>query len=566
MNRFFLYQRGVLALALVFLCVFVSQGQDTLAKGTPFFRLEGNLFLQTGFYQVQGIRAREPNFPYLLQCNASAYLGQVELPFTVIYSNFQRDFRQPFNQFGISPRYKSLTVHLGFRNPVLSQFTYAGHTALGAGLEWNPGKFRFAIFSGRTQKAVTQDTGKVIPVVLNDISYPAYRRWVNTVKIGVGTANNFIDLIVVQGKDDSTSLQLKTEEFDLQPAENTVGALHSKITVFDRRLQWENEVALSVYTRDSRIANEFEELERYQKYMALNASTIYNRAAESKLDWNDKTYGLGLKYRLVDPDYKSMGAYFFQSDMEQFLGHFRLAVLNQQLQVTGSGGLQTDNTNNKKAATTRRSIYSGTVSYNPSFKFGMDFQFSNFGTSQRDGRVTLSDTLRINQINRFVAGTLRFSKMDTAILQQWMLMGGYQTLIDNNRFSATFNTLDMYYANLIYTRDFIASDRSLNTALNYSLSKTVAGDILLAGLSAGMTQRYPKSGWTLDGNLALNATAFNAIYNGLLANVQLSTQYRPSRKHTFGASLQYNKNISRNEDAGASFDEFIFRINYNYQF
>jgi len=60
---------------------------------------------------------------------------EVQLPFSFIFSEKERDFRQPFNQFGVSPRYKWITAHIGHRTMQMSELTMSGQRFLGGGLE-----------------------------------------------------------------------------------------------------------------------------------------------------------------------------------------------------------------------------------------------------------------------------------------------------------------------------------------------------------------------------------------------------------------------------------------------
>ena len=69
----------------------------------------------------------------------------VEIPFSLTVSEQERSFRQPFNQFGITPTYKWAKAHLGYSNLTWSPFTWSGQTVLGGGVELNPGKFRFGM-------------------------------------------------------------------------------------------------------------------------------------------------------------------------------------------------------------------------------------------------------------------------------------------------------------------------------------------------------------------------------------------------------------------------------------
>jgi len=66
----------------------------------------------------------------------------IVLPFSFRLSEQQRDFRQPFNQFGVSPYYKWAKLHLGYRSHNWSTYALAGHSITGVGLELTPGKFQ----------------------------------------------------------------------------------------------------------------------------------------------------------------------------------------------------------------------------------------------------------------------------------------------------------------------------------------------------------------------------------------------------------------------------------------
>ncbi|MEQ8338575.1 MAG: hypothetical protein RIA62_14560 [Cyclobacteriaceae bacterium] len=44
-------------------------------------------------------------------------------------------FQQPFNQYGMSPTYKNVTAHIGFRSMNFSRYSLAGHLFLVPGLK-----------------------------------------------------------------------------------------------------------------------------------------------------------------------------------------------------------------------------------------------------------------------------------------------------------------------------------------------------------------------------------------------------------------------------------------------
>ena len=124
-------------------------------KQSP-IKVSGGLNAYAGFYTASGIAARNQPTPFGLSGAVTVSLpGGISLPFSAVLGNQGTSFRQPFNQFGVSPTYKWATVHAGYRNVSFSPFTLAGHTFLGGGVELNPGKLRLGAVYGRFNKAIS---------------------------------------------------------------------------------------------------------------------------------------------------------------------------------------------------------------------------------------------------------------------------------------------------------------------------------------------------------------------------------------------------------------------------
>jgi len=140
------------------------------------------------FYNANGIPNRYLPFNYVLSGSPVISVYGWQIPFSFIIGKQQNSFTQPFNQFGMSPTYKWITIHAGYRSLNFSLFTLAGHTFLGAGVELTPGKFRFAAMYGQLNKATPLDTAQALY-----LSTFSYKRMGMDVKVGYGTQNNFID-------------------------------------------------------------------------------------------------------------------------------------------------------------------------------------------------------------------------------------------------------------------------------------------------------------------------------------------------------------------------------------
>src|SRR4051812_8689127 len=107
-----------------------SQQLDNLSGQKP-VTVSGNVDLRGIAYSASGIPARRKPFSYILSGNTNIGFYGFDIPLSFTVSEQDRSFSQPFNQFGLSPRYKWLTLHFGYRNLSFSPYTLDGYTMLG---------------------------------------------------------------------------------------------------------------------------------------------------------------------------------------------------------------------------------------------------------------------------------------------------------------------------------------------------------------------------------------------------------------------------------------------------
>ncbi len=161
----------------------------------------GSIGATTTGYTVSGIPNRSNPFTWSLNANVNVSILEVlDLPFSFIVGKYQTQFTKPYLQFGISPRYKWATLHLGNANLSFNPYTLSGHSFAGVGVELNPKNFRFAAMYGKRNAAVEVDT------TISNTKIPSFKRMGYGAKNGYGTADNFINLIYFHAKDDVNSI------------------------------------------------------------------------------------------------------------------------------------------------------------------------------------------------------------------------------------------------------------------------------------------------------------------------------------------------------------------------
>ena len=87
----------------------VEKGKDTsgkLSKVKEHVTIGGGIGVSTAFYSSFGAPAQRDPFYWQVSGSLDLTIGQVSLPFSGTLNQQDRSFTQPFNQYGVSPKYK----------------------------------------------------------------------------------------------------------------------------------------------------------------------------------------------------------------------------------------------------------------------------------------------------------------------------------------------------------------------------------------------------------------------------------------------------------------------------
>jgi hypothetical protein len=505
------------------------------------FSITGSLSAYAGLYTTSLKENRNQPTPLGVGGYATINLpGGISIPFSVTLGNQGAAFRQPFNQYGVSPTWRWITLHAGYRNVVFSPFTLAGHTFLGGGVELNPGLLRLGFVYGRFNKAIQSD-------LANPDVVPAYNRLGYAAKLGIGRGANYIDLLLMRAADDSASIGpvRDSTQNSPRPAENAVVGISGRSRLFNF-LTIELDGALSAYTRDvrSRTVSFADSSSIYrtlegQDVFKLRQSSQITSALQGAIGYSGRTAGLKLNYRRLDPNFQTMGAYFFQSDLIAYTVSPMLNLFNGKARLSGSYGWQEDNLYRNKAATSRRIISSANLSLNPTQAFGIDLSYSDYGIGQRPGRQTIIDTIRLAQNNSTLTANIRYAINQPTSQQVITLTASRQALADLNSNTAAQTESDNLIFNGGYFYQPIKAGFGLNGTFSYTttrlptFSDTIRQRSNFYGPTIGGTLQQFNQKLSLAGNLSYLVSE-QQNENGQVITITGSASYK----------LHYNQNIS----------------------
>jgi len=547
-------RRQIILSCLLVLCfLFKVAGQDIaqIGKQKP-FALSGSLGIGLGTYNVSGIPARQRDFSYIFNGAPTLSLYGVSFPFSIVLSDQQRSYTQPFNQYGISPTYKWITVHAGWRSLEFSPFTLAGHNFLGGGIELNPGKLRLGFVYGRFNKAIEEDLNQPLALA----QQPAYKRTGYSAKIGLGTERNHVDVILLNAKDHVNSLARPVGGDILAPSENMVLGISSKFSFF-KRFVWDMDVSGSIYTRNvlsDTVKNlKLDKVDFIKDLVTLNSSTQLLTAVQTSFGYHATNYNIKLKYRRIDPDYKSMGAYYFETDVQNYTVEGMVRLLKGQMQVGGSFGLQNDNILHDKAVRSNRKIGSVNISYNkPSY--GIDLRYTNFGITQDRGLNPVIDQFRVARTNHNFSSVFRYSVNSETISHGFVVVGNIQSLVDLNEFTRSNSKSNSKAVNVSYQLDLPKKAFGVSTNMNYTIAETSFGNTVFYGPTVALNQQLIKSKLGLNTALTYQWQRTNSLAIGNIINLNLNTSYRLNQRNAANLAIGYLKSNS-NDVLMPSFNE-----------
>lgn len=536
-----------------------SQNLERIDEFTKkqFIDFRGSFSISSNFYFSSREFNQQNPFRYVISGNPvlSIYGFDIPLSFTFANANFSVTGPSNFQRVGISPYYKWLKVHAGYRNLSFSPYTLNNHVFFGGGVELTPGKWRIGVMYGRFNDAIEEDT------IANQTLPPTYRRTGYAVKVGYGTNDNYLEVSVLKAKDDRNSIRRPVQS-TITPAENMAIGITTRQTFF-KKLVWEFYGGVSAFTED--ISTEPLEADQTNVPKSLERlfdpriSSRINFAGHTSLGYKGKNYSVKAEYMRIDPEYETMGSYYFNNDLERYTLAPTLTLLRGKINVGGSVGIQRDNLLNNKAATTKRTIGSANLQVAPFAKFSVSAQYSNYATQQESGLMNLNDTVRIFQVNHNINITPSYVITADQYYHSFALAAGSQILIDKNIFTEEFSESMTNNYNFSYRFKNNSASYGLSGGLNYLTLDAAQADVTRYGMSIGAEKELWDKKLNVNFSGMYNLSQLNGNSDGSVINGNLDINYRPHQAHSFSVRGQAILNRTT-----IGFDDYILSAAYNF--
>ena len=506
------------------------------------------------------------NSYYTGSLNFSIY--GINTPFTFMYSNSQGDFTHPFNQMGMHPSYKWIKGHIGYASMSFSPYTLNSHLFLGAGVEIDPpGIFYGSAMYGRLKKALDYDT-------TNYNQLAAYKRMGYGFKVGIADDGNFIDVSLFRAYDVENSINNTGIENQILPQENSVMSVSFNKQLITN-LVFQGEFAssyLSTDTRTERVTEDNALLKPPTWFMPSRASTINRNAFKSNLTYRQNRYSLGVGYERVDPEYKTLGAYYFTNNMENMTLNFSVNFFENKVSIGGNIGLQKDNLDNSKMNNTKRFVGAGNVNYVPGEKLNLNVAYSNF-TSFTNVRSTFDyinetapyqnfDTLNFRQISQNTHFNGGYQLSSSKEKRQTLNLNLTWQVSNDEQGWDSVSTSNFYNASASYIINLVPIGLTCNASVNYNRNEVTEAGSNTLGPVIGMSKLFLDKTFRASLTTSYSTSKTDNFPSSNVFNVRMGLAYTLRKQHNFNTNILFQ----RRKSSAKSYNTLNFTFGYVYNF
>lgn len=539
-----------------------AQNIEAIKDATP-VQVTGGLRVGTQFYNVSGIPQRASPFQFTASGRLNvAVFEEFDIPISFAIGRQRPNLRFPvYRQFGLSPRYKWLTVHAGHRNMKFSRFTLNNHTFLGGGFELDPGKLRVAGMYGRLRQG-TREVEEDIDLFFNK---PLYNRYARAGRVGWGSASSHLDLIYFRAEDRDPNIALPDSSLLPRPAENLVLGLEWKQRIgehFDLRF----EGAASGYSRNRNSAevpqNGYVGAQLLNSLFTSRFATQTGMAMNGGANYQVNGFNVGVEYERIDPGFESMGTYFLNGDWENIRGNLGFGLFKNRLRLQGSLGSQRNNLYGQRAETNRRAIGSVNANLSGGGRWSLGVNYANFSQDQRPtALVVFNDTLRIAATTENLGGSWTISGKGGAgrALGTFTATTNFQRTLNDNPLSEGFDDLRTLFSSLNYSLQLANKATTISAAVNYS-DIDVADRITTGyGGTLGWRQQLADKKVSLSLTNTFNRNLVDGVADGYSNVLRGTLGWKAGKLHSFSLNFSW---LERSSTAGFAFSEQRGTVGY----
>ena len=305
------------------------------------------------------------------------------------------------------------------------------------------------------------------------------------------------------------------------------------------------------------------------------STSSYYQAFKAALDYQRNGWTLGFAWERIDPEYRTLGAYYFNNDLENMTLNASGDLFKRKLTFSSSGGMQHDNLDKTKVSTMRRLVGSLNATWTPNQRINVAASYSSFQTytnirSQftNIGQLTPYDnidTLNFTQISRnatlsgmYFPGHGRDKTQNLSFNFSWQQAAESQGQGGQNSNTRFWNLTTAYALSLVPNK------LAITFAINGTQSEGAFIRTLTWGPNCALSKMFFEGKLRTTLASSLNRTYSERAKINAVANARLSGAFSVHRRHniTLSAVVIHRMTVADSR----STREFTGTLGYSYSF
>ena len=386
---------------------------------------------------------------------------------------------------------------------------------------------------------------------------PSYNRFGFVGKVGAGTKDNFVDVIILRVEDKAASLAA-TNSMGVLAQDNAVLSIHTLQKVFKQKLELEGEFAMSAYVTNNQDASEdssdFEIAKVAGYFLDRNGSTQYAKAMNISVAYNERKLtseknanpilnGFMVKaiYDRIDPNYRSMGTYYLRSDLQRIRITAQMRFLKNKLIVAPQIGYENNDLDKTRTAQNKRIIGGLQTTYRVNNNTFLNLGYMNFNSALE---TNSTDSLILRQVMHNITFSLSNRHEIKENKNNFRFNFSYQTG-KNKTTDANSNYLGNLSLRASYAMTIIDQLLILEPSMRVNTYKRMVGGNqlrLTPSLSAKSTFMDKKMSVNYDLASILVRVKGTGLINTAIRN-QLRWNYKFHQKQSLSFRLAHQQNL-----------------------
>lgn len=535
-----------------------AQNISEIAQSDPLI-ITGAIGTQNTFYYSSQGGESSSRLNNAIYANLNFQIYGINMPFSFTYNNSGSSFSYPHFTFSISPTYKGWTAYLGKHSMSMSNYVY-NLTATGVGLEYHENNMRFGAFYGQLRKAINDDPTD--PLARS----PQYGRYGWGVKAGYGSNRNYIDLFVFSARDRMGTLS-EAWYTKVSPAHNLV--LGVKGHTGYKRFSLSANFATTFFTEDLNAQPlDSAVIGRWDKIFDARLSSRYRFAGDVSASWGWKVWNITAQYKLVQPDYKTLGTNYMTNNIQSYGGSLSGSLFRGRVSVGGNFSGQNDNVTKRQRYTTNGYVYSANMGWMIAPSLTFNGSYNGYRQRQSDGTVKVTDSIRVDRQMHSATGALNYSFSTRLSTHSFGVSHNFSRNLDRNPYATGESDVTTQASGANYTLGVKPIGMNFNFGYNHQLSKGYNNEFSTDMFTFGTSRSFLESKtlvFSLNANASRNKTQEQRTMS---YGVSLSGNYTLKDAHVFSLIGSYNhyNNLYLTELTKMDGESYSISLNYNYSF